>query len=217
MGRHRHRLAVKLHTVFVTHNRLDLTKRTVESYRETITLPHTIWVVDNASDDGTADWIIEQDFDGFALLDENRYPGFATNLGFSHAGDATHLHRSDNDVAYLPGWCEEVVARFQDERVWQLGLRTLEEEGPHPAVGGNCVFARMAWEAGIRYPQGPWTPHMGFEDALVSSSIVETGHVWERVQRPCIEHIGIASASDPYYQKTFRERGITFAQYGIGG
>lgn len=207
---------MKLHTVFVTHNRLELTKRTIHSYRETVTVPHTIWVVDNASDDGTVEWLLGESFDGCSLLDVNRYPGYATNLGFSHAGDATHLHRSDNDVEYLPDWCEEVIARFQDERLWQLGLRTLEEEGPHAAVGGNCVFAREAWEAGVRYPQEPWT-RMAFEDAQVSQRILSMGYVWERVQAPCIEHIGIASRSDPYYQRTFAERGITFEQYGIGG
>lgn len=207
---------MRLHTVFVTHNRLELTKRTIESYRKTVTVPHTIWVVDNASDDGTREWILSEGFSGFSLLDENHYPGFATNLGFSHAGEATHLHRSDNDVEYKKGWCKEVQVRFKDERLWQLGLRTVEEEGPQGAVGGNCVFARAAWEAGIRYPQEPWT-RMAFEDAQVSNRILGAGYVWERVQKPCIEHIGLASRDDPYYQKTFQERGITFEQYGIGG
>ena len=207
---------MRLHTVFVTHNRLELTKRTIESYRSTVTIPHTVWVVDNASDDGTREWILGEDFDGFSLLDENHYPGFATNLGFSHAGDATHLHRSDNDVEYRKGWCAEVRRRFKDPNLWQLGLRTLQEEGPHSAVGGNCVFAREAWEAGIRYPSNPWTM-VPFEDAHVSGTILKMGYVWERAQRPCIEHIGIATRDDPYYQKTFRDRNITFEQYGIGG
>ena len=207
---------MRLHTVFVTHNRLELTKRTIESYRKTVTGPHTIWVVDNASDDGTREWILSERFDGFSLLTENHYPGFATNLGFSHAGDATHLHRSDNDVEYKKGWCAEVRRRFKDELLWQLGLRTVEEEGPQGAVGGNCVFSRKAWESGIRYSEEPWTRN-AFEDAQMSSRITSAGHVWERVQRPCIEHIGLASRHDPYYQRTFRERGITFDQYGIGG
>jgi hypothetical protein len=207
---------VKLHTVFVTHNRLELTKRTIGSYRETVTLPHTVYVVDNASTDGTQEWLLGETFDGLSLLDENHYPGFATNLGFSHAGNASHLHRSDNDVEYRKGWCKEVRARFKDPSLWQLGLRTLEEEGPHGNVGGNCVFARAAWEAGIRYPEKPWT-QVPFEDGAVSGEVVRMGHVWERAQRPCIEHIGIASRDDPYYQQTFIDRNITFEQYGIGG
>jgi len=37
----------------------------------------------------------------------------------------------------------------------------------------------------------------------------------QRVQRSCIDHIGIASSTDPYYQETFRVRGITFEQWGV--
>jgi len=48
---------LKLHTVFITYNRLELTKRTIESYLETVTLPFSLWVVDNASTDGTQEWI----------------------------------------------------------------------------------------------------------------------------------------------------------------
>ena len=205
---------MKLHTVFVTHNRLELTKRTIESYRETVSLPHTLWVVDNGSDDGTRDWILSERLDGFSLLNENRYPGFAANLGFSHAVEATHLHRSDNDVEYLPGWCEEVAERFEDASVWQVGLRTVEEEGAHGAVGGNCVIHRDAWTAGVRYSEEPWT-RIPFEDAVVGQRINRLGHIWVRVAKPCIVHTGLASRDDPYYQRTFAERGITFEQYGL--
>jgi GT2 family glycosyltransferase len=207
---------LKLHTVFVTHNRLELTRRTLASYVDTVGFPYRFVVVDNGSTDGTDEWLRDNVHypGGFVLLGKNFYPGLATNLGFSHAGDATHLHRSDNDVEYLPGWCDEVEERFADPNLWQLGLRTMDEEGNQGAVGGNAVFAREAWEAGVRYPESPWT-QVPFEDALVSHQILRKGFVWGRVQTPCIEHIGLASRSDPYYQKTFTERGITFEQYGL--
>lgn len=206
---------MRLHTVFVTCDRLELTKRTFESYLETVTVPYSFTFVDNGSTDGTAEWLRERLRYDQALLGENRYPGFAANLGFGRAPEgATHLHRSDNDVEYLPGWCDEVEKAFEDPGVWQVGLRTVEEEGPHGAVGGNCVLHRDAWTAGIRYSEEPWT-RIPFEDAVVAQRINRLGHIWVRVQEPCIVHTGLASSDDPYYQRTFTERGITFAQYGI--
>lgn len=211
---------MKLHTVFVTYNRLELTKRTIASYMETVSVPHTMVVVDNASTDGTREWLMERGVDWYPegtlhLLASNRYPGFAANLGWGHAPPgATHLHRSDNDIEYLPGWCDEVVERFENPDLWQLGLRTLEEEGPHGAVGGNCVIARDAWEAGVRYSEAPWT-QVPFEDAHIAQKILRSGRTWERVQKPCIVHIGLANRDDPYYQETFATRKITFEQYGL--
>lgn len=211
---------MKLHTVFVTYNRLELTKRTISSYLDTVALPHTMTVVDNASTDGTREWLARCGVEWYPqgtlhLLASNRYPGFAANMGWQHAPpDATHLHRSDNDVEYKPGWCDEVEERFQDQTLWQLGLRTLEEEGPQAAVGGNCVIAREAWDAGIRYGERPWVQEP-FEDSHMSFNVRRRGYEVARVLRPCIEHIGVATRDDPYYQETFAARGITFEQYGV--
>ena len=211
---------MKLHSVFVTYNRLELTKRTIASYLETVSVPYTMTVVDNASTDGTREWLLTCGVEWYPqgtlhLLNENRYPGFAANVGLGHVPpDATHLHRSDNDVEYLPGWCGEVAERFEDASVWQVGLRTVEEEGAHGAVGGNCVIHRDAWTAGVRYSEEPWT-RIPFEDAVVGQRINRLGHIWVRVAKPCIVHTGLASRDDPYYQRTFAERGITFEQYGL--
>lgn len=205
-----------LHTVVVSYERLDLLKRTLESYQKTVTLPHTLVVVDNGSSENVLEFLTEYEHvDQVIFLAENKYPGYAVNHGFALAPpEATLLHRSDNDMEYLPGWCDEVVERFQDPNLWQLGLRTLEEEGAHGNVGGNCILRREAWESGIRYSEAPWT-EVPFEDTQVSQRVYRAGKLWGRVQKPCTVHIGIASCHDPYYQKTFAERRITFAQYGI--
>lgn len=207
-----------IYTVVVSYERPELLRRTVESYVETVTLPYQLVVVDNNSGEETKRLLRDLfagPVDMVVNLPQNRYPGFATNEGFSHAPpDATFLHRSDNDVEYLPGWCEEVVERFEDSALWQLGLRTVQEEGPHPNVGGNCVFRAEAWEAGIRYSGEPWQK-MPFEDTNMTRHIYAAGKAWARVQRPCIVHIGIANRDDPYYQQTFADRRITFEMYGL--
>lgn len=202
-----------LHTVVVSYNRLELLKRTIESYVDTVTLPYTLCVVDNGS------WppppVSNKPYSTTLLL-ENLYPGYAANLGFREAPDnATLYHRSDNDMEYLPGWCDEVVERFEaNPNLGQLGLRTLEEEGNHAAVGGNAVIRRELWDKGLRYDERPWT-QVPFEDANMSQKVRRLGYTWERVQKPCTVHIGIASSTDPYYQATFADRGITFAEWGV--
>lgn len=218
MGRHRSSAAVShvLHTVIVSYNRLPLLKQTLDSYYQTVTLPFNLVIVDNGSDFETTDYLRHTNHQ-VIYLDSNMYPGFATNHGFALASSgATLLHRSDNDIEYLPGWCDEVAEKFDLYPILgQLGLRTLEEEGPHAAVGGNCVIRRELWEQGLRYSENPWTPNTPFEDGLMASAIRRLGSSWARVERPCVIHRGLARSDDPYYQRTFADRGIGFAEYGI--
>ena len=212
---------MKLHTVFITYNRLELTKRAIASYLETVTVPYTLIVVDNASTDGTPEWFLwSQDFSSRTELlcsRENRYPGYATNHGWAEAaaGDATHLHRADNDFIFLPGWCEEVERIFESEKVGQVGLRTSEEEGhARHNTGGNCVIRRELWDAGLRYDERPWPQlrdEVGAghtEDSLFSPAVTAMGYTWTRVKRPCIQSISFESPEDGYYRDTWAARGI---------
>ena len=73
---------MKLHTVFITHNRLELTKRAIESYLEMVTVPHSFVVVDNGSTDGTTEWLHENYRFASYCFGENKYPGFAANFGW---------------------------------------------------------------------------------------------------------------------------------------
>ena len=205
---------VKLHTVFITHNRLELTKRTIESYLETVTAPASFWVVDNASTDGTREWL--EDNVAFRWINaENVYPGRATNQGWACAPeDATHLQRSDNDMEYLPGWCEEVAHLFQSEKVGQVGLRTDAEDEYARNTGGNCVIRRELFDAGLRYDERPW-PQIraevgdGYsEDSFFSSQVKHMGYTWTRVRRPCIRNLASGDWSDEYYRVSYGVRGI---------
>lgn len=217
--------AVKLHTVFITYNRLELTKRAIESYLDTVTVPWTACIVDNGSTDGTEEWFFERFNEeplGFTGLGENKYPGYATNLGWSFGfvweggdinPDPTHLHRADNDFIFLPGWCDEVAERFSENpRLGQLGLRTDEEElhNTHN-VGGNCVIPREIWDAGLRWDERPWPEikTVGYtEDSFMSPAVVRMGWEWGRVKRPCIQPISVEDPDDPYYIQTWADRGI---------
>lgn len=202
---------MKLHTVFITHNRLDLTKQAIGSYLETVGDDATYLVVDNASTDGTKEWLNTFDHPYVALV-RNRYPGYACNLGWQGT-DAALLHRADNDFIFLDGWREEVERMFRDNpRLGQLGLRTDEEElhNGHN-VGGNCVIRRQLWDEGLRWDERPWPEikTVGYtEDSYMSPAVTRMGWEWDRVERPCIQSISFEDPEDEYYRKTWADRGI---------
>jgi GT2 family glycosyltransferase len=73
---------MKLLTVIVSYNRPELLRRTVRSYRKTVTLDHHLLIVDNRSDAKTRRWLRACGVD-VIFLPENRYPGYATNHGWA--------------------------------------------------------------------------------------------------------------------------------------
>jgi glycosyltransferase involved in cell wall biosynthesis len=213
---------MKLHSVLVTHNRLELTKRALASFLETEDRSVTgqLFVVDNGSTDGTVEWLAQQEEPWLIELGENLYPGYATNVGWGMLPlNATHLHRADNDHIFLPGWCEAVAEVFENEKVGQVGLRTSAEElNARGNTGGNCVIRRELWDAGLRWDERPWPQlrdELGpgiTEDSLMSPAVEAMGYTWTRVRRPCIQPISSEVPDQdpdwPYYLQTFRDRGI---------
>lgn len=209
---------MKLFTALISYNRPELLKRTVASYLSTVSMPFDLVVVDNGSDDETLDWLRESGLRTL-FLGENRYPGYAANRGWQ-LHDESHdlLHRSDNDLHYLPGWSDALVERFQRGhgrggksglRVGQVGLMTDAQEGRAvPAVGGNMAIRREVYEDGVRYTDEPWSS-VPWEDGMMTGSVVSAGWGWARVATQCLVHLGDPpDFDDPYYIETYGIRGI---------
>ena len=128
----------------------------IASYLETITVPYTYVVVDNGSTDGTQEWLSRAGTT--ASCSPESLPRLRHNQGWMFAPeDATHLQRADNDMAFLPGWCNEVQARFGC-RVGQVGLRTIAEEFRcYVNTGGNCIIRReLFFDHRLRWDERPW-------------------------------------------------------------
>jgi len=203
-----------LHSVIISFNRLDLLQRCYESYKDTVSVPHTLVIVDNASSNETRKWLsgTVSPHDQVIFLETNRFPGFACNRGWEvMPPKTTHLHRSDNDFAFLPGWCERTLATFR-KNIGQVGLRTKQEEMYSTSnVGGNNVILRELWDKGLRYDERPWGndyPAGWTEDSLLSPAVVEMGYTWSRVNRPCIVSLSYEDPDDAYYQRSWALRGI---------
>lgn len=203
---------MKLHSVIISYNRLELLQQTIGSYLETISVPYSLMVVDNGSEPEVRAWLSDQFDYPILFLDENHYPGYACNRGWAYApDDATHLHRSDSDMLYLPNWDQEVYRCFrQGNKVGQVGLRTDEEElCCDTNVGGTCVLNKQLYKAGLRWDERPWE-QLGSvtEDYYLSQEVERRGWRWLRVSRPCVVHQASGDRADPYYQHSYGIRGI---------
>ena len=200
-------------TVIVSYKRPELLKMTLESYLATVSVSYELAVVDNGGCPEALEICDEYDIAVLAL-GENRYPGYSTNVGWDHFAGFPYknwlLHRSDNDIEYLPGWCEEVMRHFDaDVKLGQIGLRTVEEEGRHPNVGGNCVVRAEVFEQ-VRWSEEPWRPGVKGEDYYFTTAVAEAGWNWTRVSQPCIVHRGAQwpeRPTDPYYAESWGARG----------
>jgi glycosyltransferase involved in cell wall biosynthesis len=107
-----------LSTVMLCWNRLALSRRSLESYRATTTVPHELFLVDNGSTDGTREWMRSVDgVTGLVLMDRND-PAAALNEALGRCAGGL-LHVMENDYLYAPGWDRWVVDCF--ERIPDLG------------------------------------------------------------------------------------------------
>ncbi|HSX45356.1 MAG TPA: glycosyltransferase family 2 protein [Candidatus Saccharimonadales bacterium] len=127
---------MKLVICLISYNRLAYTQRTLKSLLATISVPYYLVAVDNASTDGTQQWLKEQlhnkSINKLILNKKNKYPGAACNagwdVGLKNFPEATHLMRCDNDrVFYKKGWDQKAIEYFETyTNLGQLGIDTTE-------------------------------------------------------------------------------------------
>jgi glycosyltransferase involved in cell wall biosynthesis len=228
--------SMKLLIVMITHNRLDYTKRTLESLLSTINLPYFLIVADNASTDGTQEYLQTMSDKGkinYVILNkENLYPGKATNqawdAGIMFYPEATHLMRLDNDMAFAPDW-DVVVEQYFDKvpKLGQLGLdygpvddpdaKYGEEEyngmviNPYPGnVGGTNIIKREVFDK-VRYDESPWSHKevrpTAQEDAKFSRAISNSGWRFGHSTIKLAWCIDSWEDYPAYYLKTMTDRG----------
>lgn len=200
-----------LHTVIVSYKRRSLTEQTLDSYRDTVSLPHSLVIVDNGSPPEVTAWLASLDVP-VVFLDENRFPGYATNRGWElMPPETTLLQRSDNDTKYLPGWCDEMVAAFEDPTVGQFGP-VCEDDGrctrlPCWPVGGNSIIRRTLYDAGLRYSEKPWGTARFAEDHQLTLDVWEMGYSRVFGTRPGIDYLPSDGDVD-YEAEVQRVRGL---------
>ena len=99
----------------VTWNRKWMVEKAISSWLELV--PSNLWslyIVDNGSEDGTAEWVAELarsfDFIHAILLDVNLGTAVALNLAWSQAEEGQHRIKADSDVVVnTPGFLEKMI------------------------------------------------------------------------------------------------------------
>ncbi len=190
----------------ITYNRLAYTRKTLRYFWNTIDVPYYLVVIDNASTDGTVEYLQRHEkrerIDKIIFNPENYYPGKAANIaweaGLKEYTGATHLMRLDNDMQLMKGWDHTAADYFKKiPELGQLGLdheaiedpkaklREMEINGkvlnPWPGcVGGPNIIRRKLWDEGVRYPELMWNDGRNSplqEDSQFSSLIKARGYL----------------------------------------
>lgn len=169
---------MKLLICLITYNRLAYTQRTLKSLEKNSVIPRAIIIVDNASTDGTQEWLVDSNY-SYWINNANEYPGKACNIGWARSRqllpDATHIMRCDNDMEFEPGWDKNAEEYFEAmPMLGQLGLdhsaldtfngderylTTMDGKtiNAWPGnVGGPCIIRREVYDKGARYDETPW-------------------------------------------------------------
>jgi len=144
--------------VMLTYNALEYTKECIESIRHHTSYPHEIILVDNASSDGTVEYLeqVVADNPHIRLIANDSNRGFAAgnNQGVAAArGDYVLL--LNNDVLVGSGWLEDMVAALeQDSQIGMVGPVTNHISGrqriadiPYDDTPGFHEFAGRVREA----------------------------------------------------------------------
>jgi len=187
-------------TVVLHWNRSYLLEKTLESYIQTVTVPHELWIIDNASTDHSqeviARFIKAHPQTQVITLPENR-GGEAFNAVLPEL-KGEFILLSENDQVYLPGWCEQVLRAFKSyPKLGQLSLHApvpTDEEAwvskpvsprfrngcllyqVHQNVTTSCVLRAELIRAGLRMHNIPGK--VKFPDDLRLSNEVKQKGCW---------------------------------------
>jgi GT2 family glycosyltransferase/cytochrome c-type biogenesis protein CcmH/NrfG/predicted SAM-dependent methyltransferase len=174
----------KTSIVILARNQLEYTARCLESIDRWTPEPHEVIVVDNASTDGTREFLKQwaADHPEFRAITSETNLGFAggNNLGMGKAtGDYVLL--LNNDVVVTPGWLERLLAcAARDPQIGIVGPVTNCVSGPQyvdqplydtTSLGGLDQFARE-WSAKHTREVAPIWRTVGF-CMLISRALIE--------------------------------------------
>jgi GT2 family glycosyltransferase len=144
--------------VMLTYNALDYTKECIESIRHHTSYPHELVLIDNASSDGTIEYLEQAVADNphYRLITNQTNRGFAAgnNQGVAAArGDYVLL--LNNDVLVSSGWLDDLVTALErDPQIGMVGPLTNHISGrqvianiPYDDTAGFHTFAGQVRDA----------------------------------------------------------------------
>jgi glycosyltransferase involved in cell wall biosynthesis len=205
----------EISTVMLCWNRLALSQRCLASYLDTTSVEHELFLIDNASTDGTRDWMrslaASPGVTGLVLTERND-PAAALNEALGRCNGRL-LHIMENDYVYAAGWDRYVLDRFARlPALGQLGvvpglprMRGEHRDGlvyvARDNVCTTSVLRREIFETGIRV-RGHYLGNSYPNDYDLSAQIRAAGWLvaWSDVE--LARHVGIEDEEfrrDPGY------------------
>ena len=108
----------RVNLAVLTHNALDDTKRFIKSIQDYTSVPHNIFVLDNASTDGTTDWLQKQNLPNLHCYLSTKNWGVAggrnrlIEIIDPHLRDDGFMIFCDNDLEFTGPWAENYLEFF---------------------------------------------------------------------------------------------------------
>lgn len=201
--------------VIIAHNRLDMTKDCLNSIKSN-TNSYELIFVDNASDDGTPEWVSKY-FPRAKLIrnDDNLGVPKARNQGI-RASTGNYIVMMDNDCVVSNGWLGDLFSPMKSGasitgiEAWVLDgnkmpVRKCVSQGESFGyLGGACCLYKRSVFEGVGLLDEGFSPAY-FEDVDISLRAQKMGLRLAWIPTPKIQHREHATLV--YSQKTFSYQG----------
>lgn len=210
--------------MMVTYNRLNLTKQTLESFLKTTDCNFNLIIIDNASTDGTVDYIrrfCEENkgtgyFKSYVIKENNKNLGIATgrNQGLMRSKE-DWLVTFDNDIIVPNGWLSECINLLSENKQYgtigvnfeniQYPIIKLNNRELQDKVKGNLGTACMCFHRNIHKMFGffntkDYSPLYALEDGDFGMRLYFAGFKRGYITRPGV-HLGDGENDQGEYRK----------------
>lgn len=132
---------LKIAAITACHNRLEMTRRFIESARAQTRPLDAIVVVDGDSTDGTREWLTGQaDVAALFVRNEGSAGGMRRGLEWAYAHGCDWFWLLDNDIVISPDALAQLCAALEKRPIMRVlnSLCVGEQDRTHPAAGALC-------------------------------------------------------------------------------
>ncbi|WP_171016834.1 glycosyltransferase family 2 protein [Pseudalkalibacillus caeni] len=174
---------LELLSIILSWNRSELLEKTIRSYLETVSVPHRLVVVDNASDPTTIECIksLQDQYKFKVKFLRKNVGGNAFNIVLDEEDVDLFkfVHFSENDVEYLPGWDLDLISKFASFP--ELGQ--LSPFSPYPEKGKGEVWTPKRARKVCRENKTVYMARTVGTTCVVRKEIIQNGLRWRTHRR----------------------------------